>query len=106
GVIILVVTNFRMIMENLLKYGLLLGLPSLDSRYDWSSFRPNDWPCTLGILQMQVHVCIALGLEQLALVETFGDTTTAVLHGINLTAQLGGATWLVWAHPAVTSAAG
>jgi len=102
GVIILIVTNSRLIIDNMLKYGLLLGFPTEESLH---SINLVHWPCTEGFLLMQVHLALTLQVERAAAKEIFSETVAILLNSLNIAAQLGVATWLVWSFP-VTSIAG
>jgi len=105
GVIILVVQNFRLIIENSLKYGLLLGTPSFGELQAWTSFNPVKWPCTTGFLLMQVHLLSALWIEKRASQGKISEFIAVALTVLNTTAQVVSDTALVWIFPA-TSLAG
>ena len=89
GGLLLVVVNFRMIVENLKKYGLRLRLPSAED-----SFR--DWPCLSGALLLSLNVVLAYAVERAAASGRASEGLVALIAGVNMTAVLALPTMVIW----------
>ncbi|PAA48745.1 hypothetical protein BOX15_Mlig000493g7, partial [Macrostomum lignano] len=63
GLILLVVSNFRVALENIIKYGILVD-PVRPIEIFLSS--PGQWPCICLLLMCNIFIFIAFGLELLA----------------------------------------
>mmetsp|Transcript_45251 Transcript_45251/g.141842 ORF Transcript_45251/g.141842 Transcript_45251/m.141842 type:complete len:809 (-) Transcript_45251:73-2499(-) len=76
--LLLVVVNFRMIVDNIKKYGLLIQLPNLtDDRFE-------DWPCLTGVGLLHAHVFLAVWSERLASKGYLPETLTWLLQMVNV----------------------
>ena len=77
--IILFVTNFRLIIENLLRYGFLLSPPNpFLVLYDY-----RNWPCLSMLMFLQLFVAFAYFLEKRA-AQVLSDKCVFVLHVLNV----------------------
>jgi hypothetical protein len=63
ALILLALSNIRLVMENIRKYGVLVDIAS----HFRGDVNPTEWPSVLTVLALGVPIATALALEQLAL---------------------------------------
>lgn len=97
SIILLVITNFRMVVENILKYGILIT-PSTYTITEWSR-----WPGLLIGLSLIIYVIAAHTIEVAASKKAISETMAVVLEITNTTSSVVVPSLMVWniqPHPA------
>ncbi|KAK7483028.1 hypothetical protein BaRGS_00025691, partial [Batillaria attramentaria] len=85
ALLLLVLSNARLFLENLIKYGILIN-PFV--WIEWFLQDPYNWPSLLLTMSISVFPLVAFCLERAMSKEWLSDRAGAILHGINLTALL------------------
>uniref|UniRef100_A0A3B4BDC6 O-acyltransferase n=1 Tax=Periophthalmus magnuspinnatus TaxID=409849 RepID=A0A3B4BDC6_9GOBI len=84
-VVMLVLSNARLFLENIIKYGILVDPIQVVSLFLKD---PYSWPSACLIIVSNVFILAALYIERRLAVGTISDTTGRILHMFNLTALL------------------
>lgn len=84
-VVMLVLSNARLFLENIIKYGILVDPIQVVSLFLKD---PYSWPAACLIIVSNVFILLALYIERRLAVGTFSETTGRILHMFNLTALL------------------
>lgn len=84
-VVMLVLSNARLFLENIIKYGILVDPIQVVSLFLKD---PYSWPAACLIIASNVFLLLALYIERRLAVGTFSETTGRILHMFNLTALL------------------
>ncbi|PVD20728.1 hypothetical protein C0Q70_18889 [Pomacea canaliculata] len=85
ALILLVLSNTRLFLENLIKYGILIN-PFV--YMEWFIDEPYNWPNVLLTLSVSVFPCISFGIECALAKDWISDKTGFFLHTINNTVLL------------------
>jgi diacylglycerol O-acyltransferase-1 len=91
GAIVLVVTNFRLIIENMIKYGILLQLPSLEYFTD-----PRSWPCLTAYLLFAIPALLTFYAEKVLRPKVKSGLAMFAVHFIINAVVLVAPLWLIW----------
>mmetsp|Transcript_8949 Transcript_8949/g.17291 ORF Transcript_8949/g.17291 Transcript_8949/m.17291 type:complete len:432 (+) Transcript_8949:31-1326(+) len=92
GAIILVVSNFRLIIENFVKYGNLLRLPSpIEFVTDYRS-----WPCLTGYFLFAIPALLTFYAEKLLRPRLQSKLIMFILHFLINTVVLSAPLYLIW----------
>ncbi|XP_062414671.1 diacylglycerol O-acyltransferase 1a isoform X2 [Pungitius pungitius] len=84
-VVMLVLSNARLFLENIIKYGILVDPIQVVSLFLKD---PYSWPSACLIIVSNVFILAALYTERRLAVGTISEMTGSILHSINLTSML------------------
>lgn len=98
GVIILVVSNFRLLYNSVKQHGFVMPqiFPSIE---EWQQKDPwEDFPFVSGFLLQVLFVLVAFGIEWLLSCSFVSNTVGMVLHHLNAHSAWGIPLYIVWNH--------
>jgi len=90
GIILLVLSNLRLVIINILKYGILLDIERVKIK-EW-----YRWPGTIIFLFLNVFILISYALEHAARKKLLKDSSVVILHCVNIGSLIVIPSYMVW----------
>lgn len=95
ALIILVISNFRILLSTMQEYGFVLTHGIVGNVED-ASWADIDYPLVLGLVLLNVFVISAFGIEYMLSSKVLPNAMGMTMHVINTNASLFVPMWLVW----------